>query len=305
MKVKLRMFRIAVLVYVILVGGFALRARACDCYPPCGDCKRCEAGVCVPDNDQDQTGGYTCNEPDVCGYCQKCSGGACVDDDAGGNTDDVCVGCKTCQSGTCEDDDGECNVCQECSGGDCILRAGLECDADADCETEEYCDMATCSCKCDSGSCWEPESVPASSEVCADCTSSEGCAGTAQSILGYKKWVAVAPGHGGWCKHPTKTETVGFLYDCTEDWDVWRIAECIGEAPICEALCHLALDSGGNPYLLGLCAACLIFEGVSCIDDVCGFIDECTQDPDSASPIQKSVVDYGADWGVWHMCGSQ
>jgi len=63
-KVKLRMFRIVVLVYVILVCGFAVRARACDCVPPCNGCQVCEAGVCVND----------CNELD----CEECINGNCV-----------------------------------------------------------------------------------------------------------------------------------------------------------------------------------------------------------------------------------
>jgi hypothetical protein len=83
MKVKLRMFRIAVLVYVILVCGFVLRARACDCYPPCGSCQSCDAGVCVND----------CNEND----CEECINGNCVTIDVNSVTVDansVCVGCN-------------------------------------------------------------------------------------------------------------------------------------------------------------------------------------------------------------------
>jgi len=83
MKVKLRMFRIAVLVYVIVVCGFALRARACDCYPPCGSCQSCDAGVCVND----------CNEND----CEECINGNCVTIDVNSITMDansVCVGCN-------------------------------------------------------------------------------------------------------------------------------------------------------------------------------------------------------------------
>jgi hypothetical protein len=68
MKVKLGMFRTAVLVYVILVGivlvgGFALRARACECDPlTCNGCQTCEAGVCVDIDINDVTvdANYVC-----------------------------------------------------------------------------------------------------------------------------------------------------------------------------------------------------------------------------------------------------
>jgi len=118
MKVKLGMLRIAVLVYAILGGGFAVRARATGCDPPCGDCKVCEEGECVEDNDQDWTGGDTLGGPDFCGYCQKCTDGECADDDDAGNSDEVCVGagteCDICQSGECED-----SCPTGCCGGEC------------------------------------------------------------------------------------------------------------------------------------------------------------------------------------------
>jgi len=76
---------ISVICLIVIPLASATQLSACP--PPfCGDCQKWDEGSssCVDDDDQDQTGGYTCNEPDVCGYCQKCSGGACVDDDAGG-----------------------------------------------------------------------------------------------------------------------------------------------------------------------------------------------------------------------------
>jgi hypothetical protein len=299
MKVKLRMFRIAVLVYVILVCGFAVRARACDCYPPCGDCKRCEAGVCVEDNDQDQTGGYTCNEPDVCGYCQKCSGGACVDDDAGGNTDEVCVGCKTCQSGTYEDDDDECDFCQKCSGGDCILKPTSECVTNSDCHELEHCFL--CKCYCDN--CYAYEYVPKNTlSPCPECDDEEGgCYSSSTLILsGYDRFTGGSPANGkiGLCGNPTKIELVGYHVFCTEyHADIDEIIEIV---------IGLGLDL--STYLD--CGQCVLYRNPSacymCIIGViadelidaipCDWVEECEHcylfDTNCSYPVEVEVVDW-------------
>jgi len=93
-KVKLRMFRIVVLVYVILVCGFAVRARACDCVPPCNGCQVCEAGGCVND----------CNEDD----CESCVDDSCQVCDGDPN--------QVCCDGNCCDTD----ACEECIDGNCV-----------------------------------------------------------------------------------------------------------------------------------------------------------------------------------------
>jgi len=318
MKVKLRMFRIAVLVYVILVCGFAVRARACDCYPPCGDCKRCEAGVCVEDNDQDQTGGYTCNEPDVCGYCQKCSGGACVDDDAGGNTDEVCVGCKTCQSGECEsgcptgeccDDDVDVCVsscpgdkCEICSVGTCIDSCpiiGKHCDGAGNCEeciTDAHCtleDHYGCGCEdheCED--CWKFSTI-SSNEVqpCPECDDDEGgCYSTHTRIPEeYAVYVNIlnppASGQIGVCGLHYKTEVVRFLTTCVEyQTDAQKIFALviylIDLGMDVSSIASCSQCAGGN---LTACSSCfsglLVGEIWDEIFDRCSFTEGCNRCP--------------------------
>jgi len=82
-------------------------------------------------------------------------------------------------------------------------------------------------------------------------------------IIGeYEKWVAVAPGGFGWCKNPTKTETIGFWYECKEEWDLGKVDECFGHSLICHYICEAALASR-DPLAIAACVFCLIDEGLA------------------------------------------
>lgn len=273
----------------LLLFSLSVPVIACECNPLCEGCQSCEAGVCVDD-------------PDLCIPCQNCEGGECVDDD------DLCFGCQRCSIGYCEDDntkctgechDGcsggtcvedpsKCNDCQNCSGGDCVLKPGLECDEDSDCEPEEHCD--DCECVCDN--CWATEYVSRLDETCEECSGffTGGCVGFKKIRNGYAEWRSVGSGEGGWCKNPTRQKTVGFIYECTEDWDVSKILACaIAAGPGCVAAYYV----GGAP---GAWVCILTVWPLCAHEGICGFIDDCVAG-DELTAIERQVIDEGEDWG--------
>lgn len=257
MRIKSILF---LLVYFLLSCSFTLPLIACECIPACTGCQNCEEGVCV---DRD----YLCNP---CHYCYM---GTCMPyGDCGG-------GCPTCQS------------CVSC-----WCQCTWECCSDSDCEPEEHCELASCACVCDSGSCWNLQTVPRVDEVCPDCSGFfTACEGMIEISNSYQIWVPIGSGGYGYCKHPTKTETIGFLFECTEDWDVSEIIACAAGAGLCYYVCQVP------PWQV--CALCLVVEGAHCaLDGICVFVEDCIPG-DTIQEIEQDVVDWGADWGDFRKCG--
>lgn len=300
-----------------LLSGLTLPAIAC---PPfdCGDCRTwnaetetcdwdCDTGYCCEDDScvSSCPGCKTCDgehcqdDNNECSTCKECDDGNCVlKSTSECDVDSDCTGpCHNgCSSCSCVDDNSQCSTCQECDNGDCVLKSTSECNVNSDCETEEHCE--NCKCECDSGSCWEVDTVSPSSEVCEDCSSfTSGCVGLVEIIpFSYQIWVEVAPGGYGYCKNPTKIETVGTLNECTEDWDVTQIVACAAESVLCGSLCST------TPWYV--CVACLVLEGIDCaLDGLCVFVEDCIPG-DAVTYVDKNVVDFGGEFGDFRKCGS-
>jgi hypothetical protein len=113
-------------------------------------------------------------------------------------------------------------------------------------------------------------------------------------IPGYEQWFA-ATGEYGYCKNPTKTKRVGTLFECTEDWNGDKLIVCAIATGLCISPCVM--------QLWPTCVACLGVTLYGCAEGgLCSFVDACIPDPDSAFPIEKEVVDMGADWGDLTKC---
>ncbi len=194
------------------------------------------------------------------------------------------------------DDDNKCNNCQDCSDGDCILGTGKECDENSDCEPEEHCMIYTesCTCYCDSGSCWKMDTVPSVEEECDDCDGFlTGCTDLVEITDSYTRWIASYS--YGYCKDPTKTVTIGYLYGCDEDWDVGKIVACAGGVPLCGHLCRTA------PWWA--CVLCFVVEGAVCVSDgVCSLVEDCVLG-DEFTSVERDVVDNNGDRGNYQECG--
>ncbi|MHB9069208.1 MAG: hypothetical protein ACYC54_02450 [Sedimentisphaerales bacterium] len=224
-----------------------------------------------------------------CPPCQTRIGGVCVRNCSGSCCDSSCCSsaeCKSCTGGSCVSDCDPAD-CESCVGGSCEVCGG---DPDKFCCNGSCCDNGKC---CTSGSCVSACSklnlVLAYIEVCPACSGFfSGCEGIIQVRDSYYEWKSVEAGESGWCNNPTKTETVGFLFECTEDWNVIHILACAGASTTCYWACS------GGPIL---CVACLLVAGDTCLDGgVCALVDSCVPG-DTLSPVEKSVVDPAGDWG--------
>jgi hypothetical protein len=226
--------------------------------------------------------------PPQCPPCYYWNGSRCVWGCASGY---FCCNYKCCKNGnSCCNNQTCCNTdnCYKCQGSNCVS----ECDPDT-----QYCCGGTCCSNdncCTNGqclsTCWTPESVPASAEVCPDCSGFfTGCEGIIEVINGYSEWGSADSGEVGWCKNPTKLETVGFLFECTEDWKVSQIVACAAESAACAYVCSSA------PWWA--CVACLVYEGIDCaLEGMCSFVEDCIPG-DALQPVERQVIDTGADWG--------
>ncbi len=192
MKVELRMVRIAVLVCIVSVCGFAVPARAHVCYPPCNssECKSCSSeGSCELDCD-DWDDCEDCVDGDCesrcTGDCETCDNSFCEEDqtkcpgecercsDVTGNCTNyeiLCFDCEDCDSnGECVDDGRTCEGCKTCnSAGNCeddnnAPECNSEtCDKCVDgicvphglCTADQCCDNGTCVSSCSNGKCCE------------------------------------------------------------------------------------------------------------------------------------------------------
>jgi hypothetical protein len=166
-------------------------------------------------------------------------------------------------------------------------------DCSPPCDPSEHCE--NCQCVCDT--CWDWKIVPASSQTCPPCEDLT-CPGTVEITGSYEEWFATTA-ENGFCKHPTKTEIVGHRYNCGREWDYDEFARWISQSIICESICELA----GSPLGLVACAVCLIVEGIIVTGaDPCIFVKDCIPVEPPLSPIEKAVVEIGADWGDVTKC---
>jgi len=190
----------------------------------------------------------------------------------------------------CDPPCGNCYTCNDECG----------CDYDCDPDTEFCCDDTCCykgNCcmddACFSG-CWDWETVPEYAEVCPDCQPLlTGCEGIVEIRSSYQRWV-LGSGYG-WCKNPTKLETVGFLFECTEDWNPDLFEIC---GAIVAGICYYPCKAGFWP-----CAICIVSAGAACAfpNGVCTFVEDCIPG-DAIQPVEKNVVDFGAE-NQFHWCG--
>lgn len=206
---------------------------------------------------------------------------------------------KTCVSGGCPSGASCCDnrlcympsECQSCVGGDVVTCGGDH--------HQRCCDGTCCTlleqCCCESGctSTWYAlDTVHRVDEVCSEC--SGGSCGTVEIKNSYQVWRETGAGEGGWCKNPTKTDVIGFEYDCAEDWDVSKIVACAAGVAGCAYLC------GAPPW--GQCVACLVGIGAACAaDGDCGFVEECYLG-DELRPIEETIVDWTGTGSFGRSC---
>lgn len=274
------------------------------CHPPCDPCcEDCVNGRCVVDKCWRWWESCCCGkcygfETQYCCNCKICEmedyHGQCCNNEC---CNDGCCDDKTCYDPNtkhcCIDEDGHtCNDNETCCDGDCCDNLTQKCCDDIGGDNDGYCCSENQCCnngEC-SNNCWTIENVPAYAEVCPDCQPLiTGCEGIIEIRNGYYEWRPAGSGEGGWCKNPTKPETVGFLFECTEDWDLDLLAVCSASVALCVYACET------HPYV---CAACLVLQGAACVLEggICTFVDTCTP-VDAIQPVEKDVIDTGADWG--------
>lgn len=191
-------------------------------------------------------------------------------------------GSECCNGGCCYS-----NRCESCIGGICKFCGGA---------TNKFCCNGNCCTNgncCENGSCTSTcytfNEVEAYSEECPDCSGFfAACEGMIQVRLGYWEWRDVGSGEGGWCKNPTKTEIVGHLYECTEDWDVSKIIACASAGTVCGAGCAANIP---------LCVTCLIGVGAECLSEgLCSLVESCGPG-DQLSDVERTVIDWEKDFG--------
>ncbi|MBW8000992.1 MAG: hypothetical protein FVQ80_03100 [Planctomycetes bacterium] len=105
-----------------------------------------------------------------------------------------------------------------------------------------------------------------------------GCVGSAAVTPSYETCLNVGVGSG---EHVICNETlqpVGYLYSCTEDWDVTKLLWCAAQGAWCVVECSI---SGFDP---ATCANCLAGVSDCCSGScaICDFIESC----DPSDPIE-------------------
>jgi hypothetical protein len=244
----------------------------CGPPPQCPPCYSWNGSQCV--------GGCPC----TCWTCDA-SRNSCVLWGCGPN--DLC--CTNIFDGTCHC----CNV-KNCMT-DCNVLTGI---CKSACEPEQTCEDGQCKCN----ECFTIVTVPPSvtPPSCPECSHFfTGCGdATIEVINGYEKWAVALPNEAGFCKNPSKTDIVGYIFPCEEDWDIGKIITCAAQAPVCALLCR----NPRTPLELAACVGCLVAAGVTCGNGVCSFVEDCIpyDDPDvedDVMPIRKEVIDWSKDFG--------
>lgn len=258
MKLKLFNF-LACLPLMLLISSFVKTPTAYSSFcPPCPPCYSQRGSWPNCRCGWDCGSGYCCN-----GFC--CPSGT------------LCCKYSCCDPNQCETCDGQGN-CLPC-GGD---------------------PSKTCCDKQCSSSCYKIINVPASVEPpsCPDCAHFfSGCGDATQTVInGYGEWETAGPEECGFTKNPTKTDIVGYIFPCEEDWDCGQIIRCVAEGTICAELCANACKS---KLAAAACAACLVIAALDCASDggVCVFVTDCLPSQEGAIPITREVIDLEGDFG--------
>jgi hypothetical protein len=235
----------------------------CECVPKlngCQPCYKCVDCSCEP------CSSYNC-ESCINGKCKVCNGDPnliCCDYGVCCNTKE----CYECGSipGTCKN---KCDPNTEfCCDGTCCTNG--RCCIDGECRVE----------------CWKVKTVPKyDSEGCPDCVTC--CVGDVTHIQSYDIWVLTSGSESGFCKNPSiENYTVGYDYQCTEDWDVSQILACAISAGI---TCSVTNIPG--------CISAILSTGVLCgHEGICGFVDDCIEG-DQIHPKLDDIVDPNGDKG--------
>ncbi len=240
------------------------------CYDPVSSqCCSGGTGASCPKSASCCDGGKSCPDPNTHFCCDYGNGKTCP------NGSECCPGGGCCESGTtcC----GNVPCCNTSAGETCGNIGGIV--------------------QCVCSSCWGIDVVdlPGSQPTCAPCDStSGGCPGNATNYLfgNYGRWVP-STSFSGYCKHPTKTEIVGFEFNCEKNYDEVKIAFCLTLAVGCTEAC-VVIGPG--------CIACLAAYAYECVGD-CKIVESCDR-AESGVPIKKEdAIDMGGDWGSWLPCG--
>jgi len=269
-----------------------------SCVPSCGACQCCVNGHCRTgccNTNKTCCGGHciTPCDPDYClscdgeGHCEECGGdpnqnccnGHCYDTRTQGCCDGQIYNLTSQKCCPDADNDYICDKLLEfCCEGECGTN-GLE-----QCCGGELCSLNNC-CIDDEciSTCYFEVLVDEIVEICPECQN-RSCGGPIQIIGEYQIWGA---GTGiGYCKNPTKSEVVGFNYECEKNYD-WGALMAYGATIVG----YGAACTGQQYYLCLACISGMLGLGW----DDCRFVEVC--DPEEISNIYENVIDLSGDTG--------
>jgi hypothetical protein len=242
----------------------------CECQAQCGCGGRTCSGCCV-------CSGCSCVPGSSCPACKSCVGCSCeCTSECCEDSDCGPPGCWNCVSCGCE---YQCDPdkCETCVDGSCQVCGG---DPNKFCCDGSCCDPVTQVC-CDGSCCdkvWTKETIDSSIEPCSSCEYSIGepmCDGTTTELESYEKCLNVGVGQGEHCECTNTWQPVGFIYNCTINWDVDKMAWCLLQGAWCVAECYLFRDPAG-------CANCLMEFSIDCCPggcEICDFVEKCEKNP--------------------------